>query len=201
MKKLLLTGFEPFLHFKVNPTAKIVEALDKKLVNGFQVNGHVLPVDYDASGDEIIRLIDEIQPDAVVALGLAGGRRHITPERIAINCNASDEPDNAGNRPRGERIDSEGPDGIFSTLPIQQMVEKLHEAGLPASISNSAGTYLCNHVMYRMLHRFQRNGQQIPAGFIHIPASHELAIDNGRIPSWSQDDLTEAVRICLRSIH
>lgn len=197
MKTLLLTGFEPFLNFSENPTMNIVENLHGIEIAGYQVIGKNLPVDYEKSGNAMIELMDEVGPDAVVSLGLAGGRNQLTPERIAINCNESDQPDNAGNKPRGERIHTEGPDGIFLTLPIQQMVDRLHEAGYPAKISNSAGTYLCNHVMYRALYYFQQNKQQAPAGFIHIPASHQLAVEHGRIPSWSQADLQEAVRICL----
>ncbi|MBR7552611.1 pyroglutamyl-peptidase I [Allobacillus sp. GCM10007491] len=197
MKTLLLTGFEPFLNFSENPTMTIVENLNEIELAGYKVVGKILPVDYEKSGDAIIKLIEELKPDAVVSLGLAGGRNQLTPERIAMNCNESDQPDNAGNTPRGERIHTDGPDGIFSTLPIQQMVDRLHEAGYPAKISNSAGTYLCNHVMYRALYYFQQNNQQVPTGFIHIPASHQLAVEHGRIPSWSQVDLQEAVKLCL----
>ncbi|MFC0015342.1 MULTISPECIES: pyroglutamyl-peptidase I [Allobacillus] len=201
MKTLLLTGFEPFLNFSENPTMNIVKNLHNTEIAGYQVVGKILPVDYKKSGDAIITLIKEVKPDAVVSLGLAGGRNQITPERIAINCNESDQPDNAGNKPKGEQIHTDGPDGIFSTLPIQQMVDRLYEAGFPAKISNSAGTYLCNHVMYRALYYFQQNNERVPTGFIHMPASHQLAIEHGRIPSWSQNDLHEAVEICLACLN
>ncbi|PPA70588.1 pyroglutamyl-peptidase I [Jeotgalibacillus proteolyticus] len=199
MKKLLLTGFEPFLTFSSNPTMKIVEELGGKEINGYSIIGRIMKVDFTKSGKQIIQFYEEVQPDAVISLGLAGGRTAVTPERIAINCNDG-EADNSGNIPSGEKILEEGPDGLFSTLPIKQMTERLKKEGYPAGISNTAGTYLCNHVMYKMLFRLKEEGRTIPSGFIHIPASHELAIDSGKIPSWSQQDLTNAIRLCIEEL-
>ncbi|SFJ53811.1 pyroglutamyl-peptidase [Halobacillus dabanensis] len=194
MKKLLLTGFEPFLDFPINPTTQIVEELKGKELNGYRIEGRILPVDYNNSGHGILKHINDIEPDAVLSLGLDAGRYKITPERIAINCNESSERDNEGNKPDGEPIQKEGPDGLFSTLPIKSFVEVLQSKGYPAEVSNSAGTYLCNHVMYQTLYHFHVNHQNIPSGFIHIPASHELAVQHGKLPSWSQKDLTDAVK-------
>ncbi|MGI8315960.1 pyroglutamyl-peptidase I [Halobacillus mangrovi] len=194
MKKLLLTGFEPFLDFSINPTQKIIRDLDGEMINGFRISGRVLSVDYEKSGDELLRHIEEVQPDAVLSLGLAADRHKITPERIAINCDESKERDNRGNTPSGKSIIENGPDGIFSTLPIKRIVDDLNTAGLPAEISNTAGTYLCNHVMYQGLYYFQQQETEIPCGFIHTPASHELAVEHRDLPSWSQADLTEAVK-------
>ncbi|MYL33942.1 pyroglutamyl-peptidase I [Pontibacillus yanchengensis] len=197
MKKLLLTGFEPFLQFPINPTMSIVEALHGEVVGDFQINGHILPVDFNKAGTTIKELVQEEKPDAIIALGLAGGRYKINPERIAINCNDG-EADNEGHTPAGEKIISDGPDGLFSTLPIQQIVSQLQQSGYPAEISNTAGVYLCNHVMYQVLYALQDT--TVPAGFIHIPASHELAIEHQRIPSWSQADLTESIRIAIQCL-
>ncbi|MFC7061059.1 pyroglutamyl-peptidase I [Halobacillus seohaensis] len=194
MKKLLLTGFEPFLDFPINPTNQIVEELKGKELNGYRIEGRILSVDYNKSGREVLEHIDDVEPDAVISLGLAAGRHKITPERIAINCNESNEKDNEGNTPDGEPIQNEGPDGLFSTLPIKSFVEVLQSQGYPAEVSNSAGTYLCNHVMYQALYHFHANHLKIPSGFIHIPASHELAVQHGKLPSWSQKDLTDAVK-------
>lgn len=197
MKKLLLTGFEPFLDFTINPTMSIVEALSGKEINGYEIVGYVLPVDFASSGQKMIELIRREEPDAVMALGLAGGRYKITPERIAVNCNDGAR-DNEGNQPQGEPILDKGPDGLFSTLPIRDMVTRLNEEGYPAEISNTAGTYLCNHVMYQALYELKQ--QQVPAGFIHIPASHELAIQHQKIPSWSQSDLTKAIELSIETL-
>lgn len=196
MKKLLLTGFEPFLDFTVNPTMKIVEELDGKEVGGYKIIGKVMPVDFNASGNQLLGFIEETDPEAVISLGLAAGRYKITPERIAINF--KDGPaDNQGHKPVDEPIREDAEPAYLSTLPVRQMVDRLIEMGLPADISNTAGAYLCNNVMYEGLHFARHHKPDMPSGFIHIPASHELAIQHGKIPSWSHQDLLAGVRICI----
>ncbi len=199
MKTLLVTGFEPFLSFTVNPTMKIVEELNGKCIGDFQIVGKTMTVDFKSSGNQLISLLKDIKPDAVISLGLAGGRTKITPERIAINIKDG-EADNEGHAPRDEVIQPDGPVAYLSTLPIRSMVEKLNELGFPASISNTAGTYLCNNVMYEGLHYINKNNLDIPSGFIHIPASHELAIQHGNIPSWSHEDLRESIVTCISEL-
>lgn len=199
MKTLLVTGFEPFLSFTVNPTMKIVEELNEQQIGDFQIVGKTMSVDFKYSGNQLISLIKEIKPDAVISLGLAGGRSKITPERIAINVKDG-EVDNEGHAPRDEVIQPEGPAAYLSTLPIRSMVETLNELGYPAAISNTAGTYLCNNVMYEGLHYIIENNLNIPSGFIHIPASHELAIQHGNIPSWSHEDLKESITACISAL-
>ncbi|MFD1414862.1 pyroglutamyl-peptidase I [Oceanobacillus jeddahense] len=198
-KKLLLTGFEPFLDFTINPTMKIAEELDGTTIGDYTVYSHILSVDFHKAGKQLLQLIDDTKPDAVISLGLAGGRFKINPERIAINVNDGPK-DNQGHKPENEVIWEDGADGLFSTLPISKMVKQLKARGLPAEISNTAGTYLCNHVMYQALHYTKKNNKPFPAGFIHIPASHELAIEHGKIPSWSHDDLKRAVMICMETL-
>ncbi|MFD1334190.1 pyroglutamyl-peptidase I [Oceanobacillus iheyensis] len=195
MKKILLTGFVPFLDNPINPTEEIVQELHKKSVNGWEIVGEVLPVDFHVTGDHLVELIHKVQPSAIISLGLAAGRNRITPERIAINCN--DGPvDNQGYKPDGEKIITDGPDGYFSSLPIKKMVKELENKGIPAKISNTAGAYLCNHVMYRALHEIEQQKLDIFSGFIHIPASHKLALTNN-IPSFAQKDLQRAIEICI----
>jgi|SRR5690606_4519403 len=195
MKKLLLTGFEPFLEFPINPTYEIATTLHGKTIGDYEVIGEVLSVDFHKSGEQLLELIEKHDPDAVLSLGLAGGRNSITPERIAINCN--DGPvDNEGYKPNGEKIEKNGPDAYFSKLPLYEIVHKLGESGYPAKISNTAGTYLCNNVMYHGLHYFSQRGLDRPSGFIHIPASHKLALKKN-MPSWSQHDLTEAIKLAI----
>ncbi|MEK3980045.1 pyroglutamyl-peptidase I [Psychrobacillus sp. FSL K6-2836] len=196
MKKLLLTGFEPFLSFTVNPTMKIVEELDGKTIGEYEVISRVLSVDFAKSGAQLIHQLEEIKPDAVMSLGLAGGRYKITPERIAINVKDG-AADNQGHTPLDETIQLDGEPGYFSTLPVRSMVDELIKEGLPATISNTAGTYLCNNVMYEALHYAKMNNLDMPTGFIHIPASHELAIQHGKIPSWSHADLKRGIEICI----
>ena len=196
MKTLLLTGFEPFLKFTVNPTMKIVEELHGRVIGTYKIHSEVLPVDFESSGKQLIAHIEKIKPDAVLSLGLAGGRYKLTPERIAINVKDG-EPDNEGNKPVDEIIRENGEAGYLSTLPVRSMVNRLLEIGLPAEVSNTAGTYLCNNVMYEALHFAATHRPEMKSGFLHIPASHELAIQHGRIPSWSHEDLKKGVATCI----
>jgi pyroglutamyl-peptidase len=202
MKTLLLTGFVPFLNFTINPTEQIVTELDQQVIGHYKVQSRVLPVDFNQSADQLLQHINEIQPDAVISLGLAAGRAHITPERIAINCkDAGGAPDNEGNIYQDEPINQSGPAGYFSTLPIRVVVNHLTENNYPAKVSNTAGTYLCNNVMYAALHHLTtRNQPDVQAGFIHIPASHELATQLNNTPSWSLQDLTTATRLIIETL-
>ncbi|MFS0750771.1 pyroglutamyl-peptidase I [Oceanobacillus sp. 1P07AA] len=195
MRKVLLTGFEPFLDNPINPTEEIVQVLHNESLNGWKIIGEVIPVDFHLAGKHLVELIHKVQPSAIISLGLAAGRNRITPERIAINCNDGPK-DNQGYKPNGEKIIDDGPDGYFSTLPIKMMVKELENNGIPAKISNTAGAYLCNHVMYRALYEIQQNKLNIPSGFIHIPASHKLALTSN-VPSFAQTDLQRAIEICI----
>lgn len=199
VKKVLLTGFEPFLGHELNPTMDVVKALDGKTIGNYKVIGKVLPVTFAESGDELLTYIYEENPDVVISLGLAGGRSHITPERIAINC-MDGAKDNNGTQMNGEKIIENGEDAIFTTLPIKDMVQALRDAVIPVSISNSAGTYVCNHVMYQSLHYLKQKNKVVPTGFIHIPPSHALALGRNNVSSMSQDEITKAIQICIETI-
>ncbi len=192
VKKLLVTGFEPFLDNPINPTEEIVKALAGQIIGGYEIIGRVLPVDFAESAKRCIEYVNEVKPDVVISLGLAAGRNKMTPERIAINCRDG-AADNSGMKLQDSPIEEDGPAGYFSTLPIREFVNAAMEKGFPATISNTAGTYLCNNVMYSVLHKINKDSLPIRAGFIHIPASHELAIQKPRLPSWSQRDLIEAI--------
>ncbi len=197
MKKLLLTGFEPFLDYTINPTMEIVEALHGTIIGDYEIVGKIMPVDFNSSGEFLLKFIKEDEPDAVISLGLAAGRYKITPERIALNVKDG-EADNKGNKPVDEPIRKRGEAAYLSTLPIRKMVDSLLANGLPAAISNTAGAYLCNNVMYEGLYHAKMNKPDLPTGFIHIPASHELAIQHGSIPSWSHEDLLKGIQVCIR---
>ncbi|WP_342472513.1 pyroglutamyl-peptidase I [Metasolibacillus sp. FSL H7-0170] len=196
MKKLLLTGFEPFLQFTLNPTEEVIKTLNGEEIGAYQIVGKVLPVEFAEAQQQIRQLLIDEKPDAVIALGLAGGRSKITPERIAINV-MDGAKDNSGHTPTDEVIAPDGADGYFSTLPIREMVNRLTASGYPAAISDTAGTYVCNLLMYTLL--YETKGS-IQAGFIHIPASHQLAIEHGKVPSWSQTDLTMAIKLCIETL-
>ncbi|MEG0471118.1 MAG: pyroglutamyl-peptidase I [Solibacillus sp.] len=195
MKKILLTGFEPFLSNPINPTMEIVKALHEKVFSGYQVEGRILSVDFEKSPPQFLKYVEEVQPSIIISLGLAAGRTKITPERIAINIKDGD-PDNAGVTLVDEPIHAGGDAAYFSTLPIRAMVNRLNEASFPAAISDTAGTYLCNNIMYEGL-LYARKQPNVKAGFIHIPASFELAIANGKLPGWGQRDLQASIELCI----
>lgn len=196
----MLTGFEPFLGMPINPTERIVTSLDGETIGAYQIKSVLLPVDFEKAPVALLEAFQEINPDAVVSLGLAAGRDAITPERIAINIRDG-APDNSGVVLEDAPINQEGQAGYFSKLPIRKIVNTLKQNGFPANISNSAGTYLCNNVMYTMLHHIEKENLQIPAGFIHVPSSHDLVVEGKkRMPSWSQRDLEEAIKIALQCL-
>ena len=196
MQKLLLTGFETFLSNPFNPTMDIVKALDGKILGNYEVVGRVLAVDFKQAPTQFLTLIEEVQPAIIVSLGLAAGSTKISPERVAINVKDG-EKDNSGNAFLDAPIHEDGDVAYFSTLPIRQIVNRLNEAGYPTAISNSAGTYLCNNIMYEGLYYAKSHSSIKRAGFIHIPASFELAIQNGRIAGWPQKDLQAAIELAL----
>ncbi|MED3874194.1 pyroglutamyl-peptidase I [Lysinibacillus capsici] len=195
MTKILVTGFEPFLDYKINPTMQIVEELNGKKIDCYDIVGRILSVDFQQSAEQLKHHIEEVKPQIIISLGLAGGRFKVTPERIAINVKDG-EPDNNGYTPVDERIHQEGADAYLTNLPIRSMVNRLQAEGYPAEISNTAGTYLCNNIMYEGLAYAQQH-EGVRAGFIHIPASFELAIQHGKIPGWSIRDLVAAVQLCI----
>ncbi|SDM28081.1 pyroglutamyl-peptidase I [Sediminibacillus halophilus] len=197
--KVLLTGFEPFLGMSENPTELVTKKLAGKTLLDMEITGHILPVDFQEASKRLITQVDKLQPDMIISLGVAAGRNRITPERIAINC-MDGEPDNAGNIHQDKKIADNGPDGYFSTLPIRNLVDTLQQKGIPAGISNSAGTYLCNQIMYIARHHIETSDIDCLTGFIHMPAHHALAVENPKLPSWSLNDLTTAVEVILQEL-
>ncbi|MFJ8099753.1 pyroglutamyl-peptidase I [Lysinibacillus sp. NPDC096212] len=195
MTKILLTGFVPFLEYKINPTMQIVENLHGEVMDGYEIVGRILSVDFQQSAQQLKQYIAEIQPQIIISLGLAGGRFKITPERIAINIKDG-EADNNGYTPTDESIYDGGEDAYITNLPIRNMVNRLGKEGYPAEISNTAGTYLCNNIMYEGL-VYAKQHKGVRAGFIHIPASFDLAIQHGKIPGWNIQDLITSIKLCI----
>lgn len=198
MKTLLLTGYEPFLKFKTNPTQSAVESLEGKVIGDYKIIGRVYPVEFNEINALIEQDIEAVEPDAIVSLGLASGISSIHLERIAINTIDGRE-DNSGFKPNGEKIHEAGADGLFSTLPLKRLEAALINENIPASISNTAGTYLCNNLMYSELYYLQEKQLNIPAGFVHVPPSHEIGIAQ-KVPSWQQEDITRAVHIIIENL-
>lgn len=195
--KLLITAFEPFGGELVNPSMMILETLPTT-IGSIELVKAVLPVTFESSTPILKNLIDQHQPDVILSLGQAGGRTHISVEKIGINLDHARIPDNDGNQFFNKSIDPNHPDGYFSTLPVNAMVKAMLDAGVPAAISYSAGTYVCNHVMFVALAHIHENKLPIRSGFIHIPFLPIQTIDKVNQPSMSLQEMTFAIHEAIK---
>jgi len=192
---ILVTAFEPFQQERINATMQALALLPDDL-NGAKLSMHILPVVFGRAAERLCALVDEIQPDAVVCLGQASGRADITPERVAINVMDARIADNGGNQPVDVPVRADGPAAYFSTLPVKAMVQAMKQAGVPASVSNTAGTFVCNDLMYSLLDHLAMQGREIPAGFIHIPATPAQAAERPS-PSLSPETVAKGLEAAL----
>jgi len=176
---VLVTGFEAFGGHTANPSLEVAKALDGRAVGDAVVRGAILPVHHAEAAPQVSRLLDETDPLAVVHLGLAAGRARIALERVAVNVMDFDTPDNAGHRARGEPCVPGGPAAYFATLPLDAVLAALLAEGIPAYVSNTAGTYLCNQTMYGTLHLLARRGHPARAGFVHLPLLPAMVAASG----------------------
>lgn len=190
MSKILLTGFEAFDKSALNPSAEIVKGL-----NGDDLVTAILPVVFGQASSKLKELIRLHKPTAVLCLGLAVGRSEITPERIAINLDDARIADNAGNQLLEQRIIADGPDGYFSTLPIEKMVASMKAAGIPASISLSAGTFVCNHIFY-VLQDYLKDSS-VKSGFMHVPLMDEQRKEFSNLQTMPIRQMIAGVEIAL----
>jgi pyroglutamyl-peptidase len=198
---ILLTGFEPFGTYAENPSADVAKVLDGRTVGAGLVRSAVLPVDHARAAVRVAELVDELAPDAIVHLGLAGARARIALERVAVNVMDFEIADNAGYRAAGEPCVAGGPAAYFSTLPLGPILEALTADGVPAYVSASAGTYLCNQTFYTTRHLLEARGARTPAGFIHLPLSPSMVVATGLDqPSMDVPLMIRAVEIALRVI-
>lgn len=198
--KVLFTGFEPFGGENTNPSAVAVEQICQlPPPNGVQWQALILPVEFSRSAALLQSCINSWQPDLVLCIGQAGGRPQISLEQVAINLLEARIPDNSGWQPSGEPIVATGPAAYFSTLPLKAIRQQLQQSGIPANISYTAGTYVCNALMYQLLHHqsFKAGGR---GGFIHIPYTPEQAAGKADAASMAVATvvtaLTEIVRCC-----
>jgi len=198
--KILLTGFDPFGGEPVNPAleaVKLVKIADPDL----EIIKLEVPTVFGDSIAAVTEAMARHKPDAVVCVGQAGGRFAVTPERVAINISDARIPDNAGSKPLDEPIVPDGPAAYFSTLPVKAMVAAIREAGIPASLSNSAGVYVCNHLMYGVLHAAATRFPGTRAGFIHVPYIPEQAArKGGNLPSMSLETIARGLEAALRAV-
>jgi pyroglutamyl-peptidase len=194
---VLVTGFAPFAGDVTNPSGDLARALDGRVIEGASVRGVVLPCAFGEAITALEEAMDRLQPALVVALGQAGGRPGVSVERVAINVDDARIADNAGQAPIDRPIVEEGPVAYWSSLPIKAILAALREARVLSEVSQSAGTFVCNHVFYGLMHRLaQRGGAR--GGFVHVPYTPEQAARvGGGAPSLPLAEQLRAVEIVI----
>ena len=166
MKHLLITGFDPFGGETINPSWEAVSRLPDT-IGDYRLTSLQIPTVFGGAAQAVLAAAKRDKPDVILCIGQAGGRDAVTPERIAINMASAARPDNAGNQPREEAILPGGPDGSFATVPVRAMAEAITASGLPGRVSNTAGTFVCNDTLYRLLQHYV--GTETRVGFLHVP--------------------------------
>jgi len=194
LKKLLITGFEPFGGEKINPSWEAVKLLPDEIGN-FSLTKIEVPVVFGKAADTVIEKAEEINADAVICVGQAGGRTGVTPEMVAVNLRFASIPDNEGNQPKDVPVIEGGENAYFSTLPVRKMTAAVSEAEITSSVSYSAGTYVCNDLIYSVLHRFKNTGTK--ACFIHVPFIPEQTKDK---PSMELETIAKALEAAIKAI-
>lgn len=192
--KILLSAFDPFGGEENNASLEAMKRIHQPA--GAELKKIVVPTVFGLAGETLLNAVREEEPDAVICLGQAAGRAAVTPERVAINVRDAAIPDNAGRKPQNEDIVPGGPAAFFSTLPIKAMTEAALQAGYAAAISNSAGTFVCNDLMYTLLHALEQEGRSIRGGFIHVPACAEPE-GGPQIPTMRPETAAAALEIML----
>ena len=197
LPRILLTGFDAFGGETINPSWEAVRSLHGRRVGGHLVVARHLPTEFAASLRQLKAALRELKPAIVLGVGQAGGRAQLSLERVAINLQEARMPDNAGEQPTDEPVITGAPAAYFSTLPLKAMLAALHDVGVPAEISYSAGTYVCNHIAYAMLHlAAARRGMR--AGFIHIPYLPAQAASIPGAASMALADMVHGLTTALR---
>ena len=197
--KILVTGFDPFGGEKVNPALEAVKSLPSE-IHGAEVHWVAIPTVFYQSAEVLEAEINRYHPDAVLCIGQAGGRASLTPERVAINQDDARIPDNQGNQPIDTSICLDGQAAYFSTLPIKAMVKAIKEVGLPATVSNTAGTFVCNHLMYQALYLADKKFPHMRAGFMHIPYMTEQVINKPNTASMNLTDIVRGIEAAIGAI-
>ncbi|WP_314589420.1 pyroglutamyl-peptidase I [Paenibacillus terrigena] len=198
MRTVLLTGFEPFGGESMNSAWEAVKRLDGEIISGnVQIQSIQLPTVFGDSIRQLAKAQERTSPVLTICVGQAGGSSDIRLERVAINLDDARIPDNAGNQPIDNPIVENGPTAYWSTLPVKSIVQALKEKGIPASVSHSAGTYVCNHLFYGLMHRIAVGASEGKGGFIHIPFLPEQAARYSNQPSMSLDTIVQSIRIAV----
>lgn len=193
MKTVLITGFEPFGDATINPSQEAARQLEGREIAGGIIRTTIVPVVHQRSIEEVLKAARDIQPDVILLIGQAAGRTGITPERVAINMDDFRIPDNDNIQVIDQPVVVGGPAAYFTTLPIKAMVQAMGEAGIASSVSNTAGTFVCNHLFYGVLHALKET--PVKVGFIHIPLIPEQSIA-GEQASMPLDTIVRGLEIC-----
>ncbi len=194
-KTVLITGFDPFGGEKINPSWEAVKMLPER-TGEYRIIKMQIPTVFGKAAQAVIEKITEISPDAVICVGQAGGRSAVTPEVIGINLREANIPDNEGNMPKNTAVIKDGPDGYFSTLPVRDIVDAVKSKGIPCTLSFSAGAFVCNDVLYSVLHYCK--GSETIAGFIHVPYLPQQAGEN--VPSMPIEQITKALETAVMAL-
>ncbi|HFI0254165.1 TPA: pyroglutamyl-peptidase I [Streptococcus suis] len=197
--KIIVTGFDPFGGEAINPALETIKSLPKTIAGAEMIIVEV-PTVFDKAARVLEEKMAEYNPDAVLCIGQAGGRADLTPERVAINQDDARIPDNEGQQPIDRTIRPDGPAAYFSTLPIKAMVEAIRSAGIPASVSNTAGTFVCNHLMYQALYLAEKQFPKTKAGFLHIPYLPEQVVDKPGLPSMSLETIVKGIEAAITAL-
>ncbi|GAB6500458.1 pyrrolidone-carboxylate peptidase [Bacillus sp. UMTAT18] len=197
MKTVLLTGFDPFGGESINPAWEVAKSLHEKTIGEYKIISKQVPTVFDKSIQVLKEYIDELNPEIIICVGQAGGRPDITIERVAINIDDARIADNEGNQPVDVPVVEEGPAAYWSTLPMKAIVKKLQEEGIPASVSQTAGTFVCNHLFYGLMHELEKRDKKIKGGFIHIPFLPEQASNYPGQPSMSLSTIRKGVELAV----
>ena len=193
MKKLLITGFEPFGGETINPSWEAVLRLPSE-IKGYLLTKLRIPVTFGEAAQAVIKTAGEISPDVILCIGQAGGRDAVTPELVGINLRHASIPDNSGYQPKDEPIVKDGDAAYFSTLPVRKLADVINAEGVPSRVSYSAGAYVCNDVIYTLLSHY--SGSTTRVGFIHIPYSSE----QNKEPSMDIEQMVKALMVAIENI-
>ena len=200
MMKILVTGFDPFGGEKVNPAYEAVKLLPDR-IKGAEIISVEVPTVFGKASEEVEKAIEKYRPDAVLCVGQAGGRSCISIERIGINLREASIPDNDGNQPIDEKIKEDGQNAYFATLPIKAMVENVRKNGIPSHLSYTAGSYVCNDLMYSLLYILDKKYPHIKGGFIHVPyATEQVAYKANNIPSMPVQMISKGLEYAIEAI-
>ena len=198
--KILMTGFNPFGGEKVNPAYEAVKLLPE-MIAGAEIMKLEVPTEFNRAGEVVAEMIERVKPDVVICIGQAGGRNAITPEKVAINLQDGRIADNAGYQPADCPVREDGPAAYFSLLPVKKITEKIRESGIPASVSYTAGTYVCNDLMYSLLYLIEHNYPKMIGGFIHVPFALGQTVDKpSGTPGMELETIARGLKCAVEAV-